>query len=399
MWTHPFHRFRHGRTAVAALAAMVLAAGLTGLGVAPAAASPAGTVHGAGGPNAVPGSYLVVLDDDATTAGAVGATAGAVAGQYRASVTHTYRGLVHGFAARMTHRQAARLAADPRVAHVEQDQRVTAMGAGEQPNPPWGLDRIDQVSLPLDNLYRYPNTGDESTVYIVDTGINFNHVEFTGRALPGTDTVGDGGAGWDCNGHGSLLASIVAGERYGVAKDATVISVRVLSCTGAGSISGVLAGLDWIRINQAPNSTALLALGGGASTTMDDAVRGLIASGVGVVTAAGGSNANACNFSPARVAEAITVGAIGTNDQRAPFSNYGPCVDLYAPGVSISGAWYTNNDIVTISGTSPAAAFAAGVSALYLTKYDGAPPAKVHDALVGNAIPPVGILYMGFIPE
>lgn len=343
----------------------------------------------AGGTQTVPDSYIVVLKN--------GQTAPELLARYGSRARFTYNGVLPGFAARMTSLEARRLAADPRVAYVEQDQYVRPFGT--QLNPPWGLDRIDQRALPLDHSYTFPNTGSGATVFILDTGIRFTHVEFGGRAVRGFDAIGDGRNGNDCNGHGTHVAGVVGGGTFGVAKAVRLVSVRVLDCTGSGSIAGVMAGIDWITTHHGARAIANVSLGGAASTALDDAVRRSINSGVAYAVVAGGSNADACNQSPARVREALTVGASTMADTRAPFSNFGPCVDLYAPGVGIQSAWNTSDTATqTISGGSASTAFASGSAALYWTRFPASTRAQVVNALIVNATPPLPLLYMGFIP-
>ncbi|MCT4356178.1 S8 family peptidase [Streptomyces sp. Je 1-79] len=263
--------------------------------------------------------------------------------------------------------------------------------ADTQPGATWGLDRIDQRDLPLSTTYTYNRTASNVTAYIIDTGIRTSHSEFGGRATVGTDTVGGGQNGQDCQGHGTHVAGTVGGAKYGVAKGAKLVAVRVLDCNGSGTTAGVIAGVDWVTANAVKPAVANMSLGGGANTSLDDAVKRSIASGVTYAVAAGNGNflglpARACNYSPARVPEAITVGATDSADKRASFSNYGTCVDLFAPGVSITSAWKDGDTATnTISGTSMAAPHTAGVAALYLSANPTASPAQVSTALVNNA--------------
>ena len=330
----------------------------------------------------IPDQYIVVYDDDVRDARLLTASLADRAG---ATVRYSYGNTVRGFAGRMSADAAAELARHPSVAYVEQDQVVHAV-ATTQSGATWGIDRIDQRGLPLSKSYTYTNTGAGVTAYIIDTGIRFAHAEFGGRAVSGYDAI-DGGTADDCDGHGTHVAGTVGGATYGVAKGVTLVAVRVLDCSGSGTWSGVIAGMDWVAANHSGPSTANMSLGGGASTAVDDATRRLIASGVTTAVAAGNGNRggraqDACGYSPARVAEAITIGATTSTDAKTSWSNYGPCVDFFAPGSGITSAWYTSNTATnTISGTSMASPHVAGVAALYLQSNPGANPQTVRDAL------------------
>jgi subtilisin family serine protease len=377
----------------AAVAALGLAAAVVGaLAVAgSAAAAPAtGQVRVAAGAAAVPGSYIVGLKTGAATASprAVGQAAGDLAGRYGGAVRYTYTTAAHGFAATMSDAAARRLAADPQVAWVEQDSRVKLITT--QTGATWGLDRIDQRNRPVNGTYNYDTTATNVHAYIIDTGIRTTHVDFGGRATVGTDTVGDGQNGQDCNGHGTHVSGTVGGATFGVAKGVSLVAVRVLDCAGSGTNAGVIAGVDWVSANRITPAVANMSLGGGASAALDQAVRNSIAAGVTYAIAAGNSNANACNSSPARTAEAITVGATDINDQRASFSNFGTCLDIFAPGVNITSDWGSGDTATnTISGTSMATPHTAGAAALYLAANPTASPLTVRNALVANATPGV----------
>ncbi|GAA2606880.1 S8 family peptidase [Paractinoplanes durhamensis] len=362
------------------LAAAVAAGAALALTVsAPAfAADPTGTVLHAGSPDAVAGSYLVVLKDGALP------RADQLTRHYGGSVTRVFGHAVEGYAARLTARQAARLAADPSVAGVEADQTVRI--ADTQSSAPWGLDRSDQRALPLSDTYTYgPSSG--VTVYVVDTGITVTHQDFGGRAGYGYDAVDGDNVAQDGNGHGTFVAGVAAGSTYGVAKSANIVGVRVLDNNGSGTTAGVIAGIDWVTANaRAGYSVANLSLGGGTSTTLDAAVRRSITAGIPYAIAAGNSGVNASTSSPARVTEALTVGATSSTDAKASWSNYGSVLDLFAPGVSITSDWRTSNTATyTGSGTSFSSPHVAGAAALYLAAHPGASVTTVNAAIVNAA--------------
>ncbi|MFI1597090.1 S8 family peptidase [Streptomyces venezuelae] len=341
---------------------------------------------------AVPDGWIVVLKDaKALNAAAVSGVARELVGRAEgARLGHVYRAALHGFSARMSRTQAGRIAADPRVAYVRQDTRVRVDRAGEQtqPNAPWGLDRIDQRRLPLSTTYTYRTTAPGVSIYIIDSGLRTTHAEFAGRASVGTDTVGDGRNGDDCNGHGTHVGGIAAGKTYGVAKQARPVAVRVLDCQGAGTTAGVVAGVDWVTAKAAKPAVANMSLGGAASDVLDSAVRRSIRSGVTYTVAAGSSGqaGGACTTSPSRVPETISVGASDRSDRRASSSNYGSCVSLFAPGVQIPSAWKDSDTATaTLSGTSMATGHAAGAAALHLAFRPTDTPAQVKKGLVENA--------------
>ncbi|HET8659779.1 MAG TPA: S8 family serine peptidase, partial [Micromonosporaceae bacterium] len=244
-------------------------------------------------------------------------------------------------------------------------------------------------SRPLDSSYTYPNTASNVHAYIIDTGIRFTHTDFGGRATSGFDAI-DGGTADDCHGHGTHVAGTTGGTAYGVAKGVRLVAVRVLSCSGSGTTAQVVAGVDWVTANAVKPAVANMSLGGGVQTALDAAVANSIASGVTYAIAAGNSNADACNFSPARVGTAITLGATDSSDNRASFSNWGTCLDLFAPGVSIVSAWYTSDTATSsLSGTSMASPHAAGVAALVASANPTFTPQQVRDQIVADSTPNV----------
>ncbi|WP_406402288.1 S8 family peptidase [Streptomyces sp. NBC_00879] len=357
---------------------IALAAGLQFAASPTAQSAPLGDLRLAPTATAIHNSWIVVLKDGSTRAADLGVTP-----------KLTYRSVLQGFSATMSGEKAAKLAADPRVAYVEQNATVRLNDT--QANPTWGIDRIDQRNLPLSKSYTYKTTASNVNAYIIDTGIRTSHSEFGGRASVGTDTVGGGQNGQDCNGHGTHVAGTVGGRTYGVAKGVKLIAVRVLNCQGSGTTAGVIAGIDWVTAHAKKPAVANMSLGGGVNTSLDNAVKKSIASGVSYAIAAGNGNflglpANACNYSPARVPEAITVGATDKTDRRASFSNYGTCLDLFAPGVNITSSWKDSDTATnTISGTSMATPHTAGVAALYLATHATATPAQVREAIVNGA--------------
>jgi subtilisin family serine protease len=325
--------------------------------------------------------YIVVVKE--------GANPRSVAAVLGITPQYVYTTAVNGFAGTLNAGQLNALRHNPNVEYIEADGEVHASVI--QTGATWGLDRIDQANLPLSTTFSYLNTGLGVRAYIVDTGIRLTHSQFVGRASTGYDAVTAGGNAADCNGHGTHVAGTVGGTTYGVAKGVSLVAVRVLNCQGSGTNAGVIAGVDWVAANHVKPAVANMSLGGGANTTLDNAVKNAVARGITFVVAAGNGNwlgiaANACNYSPARVPEAITVGATTSTDAKASYSNYGTCVDIFAPGSSITSSWYTNDTATnTISGTSMASPHVAGVAALYLQSNPAAAPATVSGAITGGA--------------
>ena len=301
----------------------------------------------------------------------------------------TYENVVKGFSVSIPEAAAdafiEAMGRNPNVDRVEEDITMTRMQT-TQNSSPWGLDRSDQRALPLSGSYTYKLTGAGVKAYIVDTGILASHNDFGGRVLGGFSVINDGLGSTDCNGHGTHVAGTVAGNTWGMAKQASLVPVRVLACDGSGALSGVIAGLDWVAANGSKPAVVNMSLGGGISSTLDAAVASLVKTGYTVVVAAGNSGQDACGYSPAREPSALTVGATTSSDARASYSNFGTCLDLFAPGNSISSAWYTSNTATnTISGTSMAAPHVSGLATLLLQANPTATPAQLAQGIKATA--------------
>lgn len=327
------------------------------------------------------GRWIVVFNDNEAD---VDAVVRRLTSRYGGRSRHTFRYALRGVALELNDAQAALLAADPSVALVEPDLEMRASvtqnmsAAGD----PWGLDRIDQRALPLSFTYTYTTSAANVYAYIVDTGIETTHSQFGGRAANVYDAFG--GNGQDCNGHGTHVAGTVGGSTWGVAKGVNLRGLRVLDCAGSGSTSGIIAALDWLRVNHVKPAVANMSLGGGKSTALNTAVTNLSNAGVFVAVAAGNENQSACNVSPASTPAVTTVAASSNTDRKASFSNWGSCVDLYAPGVKIASA-YTQNRNVYLDGTSMASPHVAGVGALYKATYGDVSSATVDSWIKTNS--------------
>lgn len=341
----------------------------------------------------VPGEYIVVFTRGVSDAPGL---AGGLVAAHGGTLRFTYQYAVRGFAASLSEQAVEALGRNPNVAYVEPDREVTLFDTQNSP-PAWGIDRIDQRDLPLSGAYTYANNGSGINVYILDTGIRLSHNDFGGRARyvsngANGDFVGDGhGSAADCHGHGTHVAGTAAGTSYGVAKGATIWAGRVVNCNGGGTVSMAIAGVDWVTANALLPAVVNMSLGYGNVQSLRDAVEASIAAGVNYAVAAGNGNfagipQDACGESPAGAPNANTVGATASNDTEASFSNYGSCVDVLAPGVSITSAYYTSNTATAaMSGTSMATPHVTGAIALYLAANPGATPTQVSQALTANA--------------
>lgn len=348
-----------------------------------APAGPKSATHPFAASQPIPGRYIVVFKD--SVANPATETASLMQGR-GGQVLHTYTRAIKGFAASLPDAALQAIRNNPNVRYIEQDQTVALNQVSLQNQAAWGLDRIDQADLPLDTQYHFTRTGAGVNAFIVDTGIRADHAEFTGRVLPGYNTIADANGTNDCNGHGTHVSGTVGGSTWGVAKGVSLIPVRVLDCAGSGSWSGVIAGIDWVANSTLRPAVANLSLGGAASASVDAAVAGAVSKGVVMVVAAGNNNADACTASPAREASAITVAAMAGLDYRASFSNWGTCVDIFAPGAGITSAWNSSATATNVlSGTSMASPHVAGVAALALTANPSATPAAVATQIASTA--------------
>jgi subtilisin family serine protease len=331
----------------------------------------------------VPNQYIVTVNDNASIDGVATDTVRTRGGRLR----RIYRNAVRGFAVELSAVEANALAADPRVAYVQEDG-VFEVTVDSQSTHEWNLDRIDQRGGAADGVYRYSGEGVGVHVYVIDTGIQVTHVDFEGRAVDGVSFAGDGErSDRDCHGHGTHVAGIVGGAQSGVAKNVTLHSVRTQRCDGLGWGSDIVAGIDWIIANHVKPAVINMSLGGvSIDSALDDAIERATGAGILFVAAAGNANADACATTPGSAAAAVIVGSVGSSDSRAGYSNFGRCLDLFAPGDGIrSAAAWNDNEYVAMSGTSMASPHVAGAAALYLQRHPLASPSEVTRAIVSGA--------------
>lgn len=379
-------RLRRHEVLLAALVGVAVAAAIALVGTAGAATgTPAGgAIQEASAPDAVPGSYLVMFDGARVPGTAVDSMARTMAADHGGSVRRTWASAVRGFELRASARTARALARDPHVAYVEQNRTLHVLATQNNP-PSFGLDRVDQRSLPLDGRFTAPGTASGVHAFIIDTGIRVTHRDLRGRATFAFNAINDG-IDTDCNGHGTHVAGTVGGSTFGLAKGVQLVAVKVLGCDGAGDVASIVSGINFVTQHAVKPAVANMSLGGGVSPSIDAAVNSSIASGVTYAIAAGNENRDACGTSPARVPAAITVGATDQADRRAVFSNFGTCLDLFAPGVNIASD-FGDSDTGTrlLSGTSMATPHVTGAAALVLALHPTFTPQQVRDSLVRDA--------------
>lgn len=352
------------------------------------------------GNDIIPGQFIVHLKSDGDsnfnsmvkTPGidqrfeAINEFAQSVAQEVNGEIGYVYRTVLNGFSITIpeggTEDALRAIHNRPNVDFIEPDRKIYA--ANDQFEPSWGLDRLTQRDLPLNGVYTYNSTGKGVTAYVIDGGINYDHVDFSGRAKPGFSAYDDDGS--DCNGHGTSVASIIGGEEFGVAKEVDLVSVKVLNCEGSGTVSTLYQGIEWVTNNASAPAVANISITAGANSTLDNAIRRSIESGVTYVAAAGNNSRNAGFYSPARISEVITVGSTNDSDEKVSTSNFGNPLDIFAPGHRVQSARYDNNSgSRTMSGTSAASPHVAGAVALYLEKNNSATPAEAFDYIRQNA--------------
>ncbi len=369
------------------LCTAILAAGvLSALGIASASAAELRTST-----RPIEGRYIVVLKENvarlSSERGSRPRTADIareMVGTHRAKLLRSYEHALRGFVVEANDGALAKLLADPRVAYVEEDGM--AYPNATQSGATWGIDRVDQANLPLNGAYIYDTTASNVHAYVIDSGVLDTHTEFSGRMGNGYTAIFDGRGTSDCNGHGTHVAGTLGGTTWGIAKGVTIHPVRVFGCSGGSAWSTIIAGIDWVTANHVKPAVANMSLGGSGNTSVDAATNTLINAGVTVVVAAGNQNANACGYSPARVPNAITVGSTQSNDARSSFSNFGSCLDIFAPGSSITSAWWTSTTATAVlNGTSMASPHVAGAAALHLADNPNVAPSQVTAALINKA--------------
>ena len=339
--------------------------------------------------NKIKDQYIVVLNDD-LLGQAVEAAAHEMSGTHRGQIEHVYKYSINGFSVHLPEHAAIALSNDPRVQWVEEDGKAHAMQftiESTQNNPGWGLDRIDQRTLPLSNTYKYNYTGTGVNVYVFDTAIQVTDPEFGGRASCVYGYTPAGPCGLTCIPHGTEVAAIIGSSTYGVAKNASIYSLNVLDCRGEGTFSNITAAVDWVSANRVLPAVANMSLGGPANDSLDAAVRNsIINRGVQYVAAAGNDGVDASNTSPARGNKVLTTGATDISDHVASFSNYGSSLKILAPGVNITSlSDGFQGAISNLNGTSFAAPYVTGVAALFLEQYPSATSLDVRAAIQNKA--------------